>query len=102
MVGEAITGNGSTVTRVCSTTKALRCSIMIQSHQHYWALSCEAPKLAYRSQGLPAVRQGLLGSKEVEVIYCTCFFSKCCSSTSMRASSHSHKEEELAEHTSFR
>jgi len=37
------------------------------------------------------VRQGLLGSREMEIIYCTCFFSKCCSGTSTRTHSHGHK-----------
>jgi len=40
------------------------------------------------------VRQGLLGGREMEIIYCTCFFSKCCSGTSTRMCSHGHKEME--------
>jgi len=38
------------------------------------------------------VRQGLMGGREMEVIYCTCFFSKCGSSTSTGTHSHGHKE----------
>jgi len=37
------------------------------------------------------VGQGLMGSREVEVVYCTCFFSKCCGGMSTRARGHGHK-----------
>jgi len=47
------------------------------------------------------VRQGLLGSREMEVIYCTCFFSECGSSTSMGMHSHGHKEMGLDMRTRF-
>ena len=37
----------------------------------------------------------------MEVIYCTCFFSKCGSSTSARAHSHGHEGMETSLHTRF-
>ena len=37
----------------------------------------------------------------MKVIYCTCFFSECGSSTSTRARSHGHKEMETSLHTKF-
>jgi len=89
------------VTWVCRTTKALRHSISMWSQRHCRVSSCKAPELANRSRRLPAVRQGLLGGRKMEVIYCTCFFSKCCSGMSMRARGHSHKGIETSLHTSL-
>jgi len=100
-VRESITGNRFMVTKVCRTTKALGCSISMQSQRHCSVASCKALELAYRSRRLPAVRQGLLGSREVEVVYCTCFLSKCCSGTSTRAHGHSHKGIEQGMRTRF-
>jgi len=47
------------------------------------------------------VRQGLLCGREIEVIYCTCFFSECGSSMSTRVHSHGHEEMETVLHMKF-
>ena len=68
-----------------------RRSISTWSQRRCGVSSCKAPELAYRSRRLPVVRQGLLGSREVKIFHCTCFFSECGSGTSTRVCSHGHK-----------